>query len=256
MHTATLNFSIHKKGNRERQVDGIYSLLGALRMNGQILGTQHPIAMSPVGYTSYVNTPEKSSLANKNSNNYVKLALELITDIGLFQPIITIIGKEPECSKLCSCTNSSSYFLYTTYITLESPIKCGTCFGVVPLYKIPKQYEEEYYNIICWQSDYQSCDSLQMNSTVGERFATNQLSNISSKLTTSGLEVCESIRKASKKDVYYYLYKGSGRNHTSELSRLCPNCNGSWFLEKSIHNIFNFMCKKCHLLSNIAWNCQ
>ena len=137
---------------------------------------------------------------------------------------------------------------------MESPLKCADCFGIEPLYKIPKTADEEYHNIISWQSNYQSCDSLQMNCTVGEKFGTSQLSKYNSQLTQQGLKVCQSIEKVTGKKVYYYLYKYTAKSHKTELARKCPNCKGDWHLPEPLHNKFDFKCDKCNLLSNIAWD--
>ena len=167
---------------------------------------------------------------------------------------ISVLGEEPESMPLCGCKVVSNFILFTTYLSLESSLKCATCFGVIPLYKIPKTSYDEHYKIICWQSDYQSCDSLQMNCVVGERFAINQLSKYDSQLTKQGLAVCQSIEEVTNKKVYYYLYKGSTKSYKSELLRKCPSCQGDWRLNEPWHSIFDFKCDHCNLLSNIAWD--
>lgn len=223
-------------------------------MNGQIVGTQFPIAKRKNSYSVFVNTPEKNSLSSKFNNKYVHKYCKNIMSEGLSKQTVSVQGKEPECAEICICSSTSSYIIFTNYISLESPLKCGDCFGAIPLYKIPKTYDDDYYNIICWQSDYQSCDRLQMNCSVGERFGINQLSRLDSPLTKIGLKVCTSIQEVTGKKTYYYLYKGSSKSLTAELSRKCPSCNGNWYREESIHEIFDFMCEKCGLLSNIAWD--
>ena len=166
------------------------------------------------------------------------------------------MGADPEGGTVCKCKSSSTYILYTTYVSLGSPLKCGDCFYEIPLYNLPKTYDDDYYNIICWASDYQRCDGLQMNCAVGERFGTNQLSKLDSPLTKLGLKVCGKIQEVTGKRAYYYLYKGSGRSYDSELSRKCPGCNRGWHREAGVHKIFDFKCEKCGLLSNIAWEYQ
>ncbi len=253
MHTIKINFELSKNGNFETLNDSVNCLLGAWRMNGQIMGNQFLIAQTKNGLEVYVDASEPDSLAEKFNNKYVNERLSEIGEQGII-PKIAVLGNEPDSAVLCECVEIKSYILFTTYLSLESPLKCFDCFGIVPLYKIPKTADEEYYNIICWQSDYQSCDSLQMNCVVGERFGTNQLSKYDSQLTKQGLKVCRSIEKVTGKKVFYYLYKGSGKTSESELLRKCPSCQDGWLLKKPLHNKFDFMCKKCKLLSNIAWN--
>lgn len=253
MHTIKIEFKLKKTSDFEQLNDSVNILLGAWRMNGQVLGKQFPFAHTENSLQIYVNTPDLDSLSKEYNNKYVKDALSKIGELEII-PKIDVLGIEPESAMLCDCPNVKSYILFTTYVSLASPLKCFKCFGVVPLYKIPKTYDEEYYNIICWQSDYQSCDSLQMNCTVGERFATDQLSKYDSQLTKQGLKVCESIEKVTGKETFYYLYKYRARSLQIELSRKCPNCGKDWKLKKPLHDLFDFKCKKCKLLSNIAWD--
>jgi len=256
MYTISLNFKVTDTFEIESQMDVVNSLLGAWRMNGQILGDQFPTAKTELGYFVYVNTLECDSISDKNRNKYVKKYTDALTEVGLSKPEAVVVGKEPECQDSCTCLSTEFYILYTTYVTLETPLRCGHCFNPVPLYKIPKTYDDEYYNIICWQSDYQSCDSLQMNCTVGERFANNQMGTLESPLCRLGFEVGESISSKTGKPVYYYLYKGAGKNYEAEASRKCPKCSGAWAQSEPLHGIFDFMCGECKLLSNIAWNVQ
>ena len=253
MHTIKVNFNLIKNEDSEPIAKLIDFLLGAWRMNGQILGKQFLTAQIKDGLEVYVDAPDSDSLSEEYNNKYVNETLAKLKEQKI-TPKISVLGEEPESAMLCNCKKIKGFILFTTYVSLESPLKCADCFGVVPLYKIPKTADEEYYDIICWQSDYQSCDSLQMNCTVGERFAINQLSKYDSQLTKLGLKVCQSTEKVTNKQVFYYLYKGSTKSRESELLRKCPNCKGEWLLKKPWHDIFDFKCEKCKLLSNIAWS--
>lgn len=256
MYTTKINCRIRKVSDADKQQNAVNLLLGSWRGNGQILGEQFLIAKRKGSYTIIVNVPEKDSLSLKFDNKYTAEYRKTLCTTGLSKPITKILGKEPESAKICQCRTPKYYILYTNYLSLETPLRCGDCFGVVPLYRIPKTYDDEYHDIIIWQSDYQACDSLQMNCIVGEKFGLNQMFNINSMLTKSGMEVCSSIRKVTKKKTYYYLCHGIGKSYNKEISRRCPSCNGKWHQKEPIHNIFDFMCKKCGLLSNIAWNIQ
>ena len=44
------------------------------------------------------------------------------------------------------------------------------------------------------------------------------------------------------------------KSKKQELLRKCPKCNGEWIRKKVLHDKFYFACKKCGLLSNIAWD--
>ena len=96
----------------------------------------------------YVNTPQKTFLSKKYNNQYITKYYENLKNIGLKTPQINILGKEPESVRLCTCNKSEDYVLFTNYLLLESPLRCYDCFGVIPLYKIPKSYFDEYYDIL------------------------------------------------------------------------------------------------------------
>lgn len=252
MYTAKISFEIDKKTDFEKAWDVINSLLGDWRWNGQMLGEQFLTAKTKKGIEAFVNIPEKNSLSKKYNGKYVKQRLAELSEINVKSPKINVIGKEEDSTLLCNCESQTSYILFTTYISVSSPLRCFKCFGGIPLYYIPKINDNSYSNVISWQRNYQSCDSLQMGGTIGERFGINQLSKYDSTLSKEGLEVCRSIEKATNKKVFYYLYKYTAKSHKAELARKCPNCNGEWHRKKALHNLFDFECKKCKLLSNIA----
>ena len=147
-----------------------------------------------------------------------------------------------------------SYILYTTYVSLESPIRCGDCFGGIPLYRLPATRDDEYGDIITWESDYKACDTLQMNCSTGERFGLSQLSKHDSSLAIRGREICNRITVTTGIPTYYYLLKSSGKGLKAEQARKCPSCKGEWLLQEPLHGLFNFQCDGCRLLSNIAWS--
>ena len=151
---------------------------------------------------------------------------------------------------ICKCKKNKSYVLFTTYLTLESPIRCGECFGTIPLYRIPYVSGEEHYDIIGWQSNYQSCDMLQMNCSVGEKFGLNQMGKLDSALTKEGLEICRTIKEKTKINTYYYLYRYTERKPNSKENRKCPSCNKTWRLKERLH-LFDYKCDRCLLLSNL-----
>ncbi len=60
--------------------------------------------------------------------------------------------------------------------------------------------------ILSWETNYISCDSLQMNCEVGERWALNQMQEITSQLSKQGLEICRKIEELTSIPTYYYLH--------------------------------------------------
>ncbi len=253
MFIAETAFTLKDKVNEELAEDAINSFLGSLRMNGQVLGKEFLIAKRGLIYRAFLHIPEADSLDKKYANSYVLRELKKLDEVGL-SFLHKIIGKEPDCSSICVCNSPGSYIVFTDYISLESPLRCGDCFGVVPLYKIPRTYDDEYYDIICWQSDYQACDSLQMNCLTGERFGKQQMSRHNSSLSKQGIQICNNITKATGIKTYYYLYRYSSLGKKAELNRRCPSCGKEWLLDKPLHKIFDFCCNDCLLLSNISWS--
>ncbi len=256
MYVAELRFEGLKEHllDREKISDAVNGLLGPLRMNGQICGREWPISLLPDGCRVIVLAPDKDAFDASHSNRYVRTALDKLADAGLSRPQITFSGEDVDGDQPCTCAVPAAYILFTNYLSLESPLNCADCFHHVPLYRIPRSAEDEYYNIILWQSDYQSCDSLQMNSSTLERAATRELSRFDSSLSRRGRNVCSEIAKQMGKPVYYYLYRYGGRSRTQECKRRCPSCGSAWLLDTPWHDLFDFRCDTCRLLSNIAWN--
>ena len=255
MYTAKVEFKINNYQNDEKQEELMELLIGSWRMNGQILGKEHLWVREKEFYTMYLYIPEKESLDEKHHNKYALKDLNNLDAIGLTKPTITILDyKEPDTT-LCDCSKPSEYILYTTYTMLSSALRCKKCFGTIPLYHIPKLYDDsDYYPLITWQSDYQACDTLQMNCNGGVRFAYKQLGSFDSQLSKDGLAICKNITKLTGIKTYYYLYKYVAKSKKQELLRKCPSCQGEWLLNKPLHELFDFECKKCTLLSNIGWD--
>ena len=233
--------------------DVLELFLGTLRMNGQLCGREWPIFIKRGKLTATAMAPERNSLARKFYSKHTKSLLARAKTAGM---TITSSpeGKDFHTSNSCSCKKRGGYVLFTTYLSLESPVKCLDCFKSVPLYRLPCLPSDEHYEAICWQSNYQSCDSLQMNCEVLERAATRELEHVESSLSAEGRALCRTYSQLLNTPVYYYLYRGRARNFAAEQRRTCPLCNSSWFLEKPLHSVFQFKCDQCHLLSNLAWS--
>ena len=253
MYLAQISFNSRKQFEREVVEDIIYSFLASLRMNGQILGEEISIIANSNGYIAYEKLPLVNSLDAINANKYVISDIEKLNEVGI-DFSVNLIGEQLESSPVCECINWDSLILFTNYLSIESPLRCGKCFGFVPLYLIPHTYDEDYHDIISWQTDYKACDRLQMGCATGERFGTREITKVNSSLTRRGLEICDRITTLLKIPTYYYLYRYNDRSRIFEEKRKCPSCNGEWMLDEPLHGLFDFKCDKCHLLSNISWS--
>ena len=244
----------HKHSYDIEQVqDVIQHLLGILRMNGQILGREYPVAIDQENYRTYLLIPEENSLDESRTNTYGLKSLNKLNELDI-EYSWKIIGTEPYSESVCQCTNSKFYILYTTYLSLEAPIRCGDCFGIIPLYRLPAPSSGEYTEIITWESDYKACDTLQMNCSTGERFGILQLSKYESSLTKRGIDICKRITVSTGVPTYYYLLKSTGKGIKAEQTRRCPSCGSEWLLQEPLHGLFDFRCDQCKILSNIAWS--
>jgi predicted nucleic acid-binding Zn ribbon protein len=253
MFDARIQFDLQPTADLDDVSDLVNRLLSALRMSGQICGKEWPVILGEATCTAYVMLPAEDALSAAHRSVYIPQILESLVLAGLSEPRITILGEDLDGDDPCPCGTPPSYVLYTTFLSLESPLRCGGCFLPVPLYSLPQTNHGEYSDVISWQSNYQACDTLQMSCQVLERAATRELSRVESTLSREGLRICREWETASGVPCYYYLYRYGARSWARELARPCPGCGGSWRLEEPWH-FFDFKCDQCRLLSNIAWD--
>ncbi len=255
MYVAEIIFK--RKGKPDKDADAediIYSALAALLKNGQLLNGDFLIAHRNKDYIAFVSLPDKDSLDNKYDSQWVRDNYATLEAGGFARPVIHLLGSALGTDAVCVCSRRNFFILFTTFLSMESPLRCGNCFGTVPLYTIPKKPNEDYNDILGWQSDYQSCDTLQMHCTTGERFGLREMSGFASSLSKQGRAVCIEIEKKTGKPAYYYLHRYNGISEKTERQRKCPSCKSDWLLKKPLHKIFDFRCNQCRLLSNIAWS--
>ena len=138
MDIVEVRFKIKNDSNKEEQLSLINSLLGAYRQNGQVIGREFKIFQQDGEYVAFLSLPDTDSLANKYNNKYVDRDSARLNSLGLKNLVMKRLGKEPQASPVCKCDSRDGYILYTSYLSLESPLRCFNCFGTVPLYHIPK----------------------------------------------------------------------------------------------------------------------
>jgi predicted nucleic acid-binding Zn ribbon protein len=253
MYVHRIEFSFEGNEAPSMIIDVTNGLLAALRMNGQINGREWPIYFGSGLCSAIVLSPEEDSLNLRNFGEYPRKHLREAEGLGI-SIASSLIAKDCDSAEPCRCQESSGYVLFTTFLSLESPVRCLDCLLPVPLYRFPVLPSGEYYEIVTWQSDYQSCDRLQMNCSVLERASTRQISDPRSSLSRVGQENCRLLTDLVGKPFYYYLYRGSGRSVRSEKERCCPSCGQSWYVETPLHPSLHYQCDRCKLTSNFAWN--
>jgi predicted nucleic acid-binding Zn ribbon protein len=250
---AELTFNCNTKIT-DKTDDAIWLALAALYKNGQIF-KEYVLAKKKKGYIAVVGLPEKTALKKMNNSKWVNHAYENLAKLNLNLPKIKMVSDVGLDSKCCNCESPQSYIIYTHYLDQATPLMCGDCWSLVPIYRvIPPNRIFENNGLLGWQQNYIACDTLQMHCDTGERFAIREMSKYDSSLSKRGLEVCREIEKSTGKPVYYYLYYPRAKSREVDTKRKCPSCNGEWLLEKTFLSMFDFRCDKCRLLSNIAWN--
>ena len=237
----------------EADLDEIHLLLGSLRQNGQIMGKEWPFVQTGQTLKCYVLIPEVDSLDKSHDNKYVRQIRAGLRKSGFTRFQVKVLGKDPTSRDTDTCAVPNEYILITDFLTLESPLRCGACYDPVPLYRIPPTYDNsEYYNIKKWETDYQACDTLQMNCSTGERFGAREMSDVNSSLSVRGRKICAQIEEMTGKATYYYLHRYLRRpTRVKEEARRCPSCGGHWLLNERWH-FFDFKCEPCRLVSVIS----
>lgn len=254
MYIHEILININSKYDKDEIIDEFDVLMSYYRGNGQSQGKIESQYINGSRVVSLPFTLEKTSLDGKFNNYYVDKQREKIEDLCKAKIEIKVIGKTYDSYKSpCKCKRSDFYTLITNYVTIKSPITCGTCNKPVPLYRLPKYDDHGYMPILRWETNYVSCDSLQMNCEVGERWALNQMQEVKSTLTKQGLKICQKIESITDTPTYYFLYNYK-KNQDEALSTVCPNCKGNWRLKDKLHDLYDYKCDDCRLLSTVSFN--
>jgi predicted nucleic acid-binding Zn ribbon protein len=104
LYLAEITFVSKKEFDREEVENTIYSLLGSLRMNGQILGDEFSIISKNQGYAAYQKVPLPNALDISHANKYVLDDLEKLEENGVSLSI-NILGEQIESAVTCECEN-------------------------------------------------------------------------------------------------------------------------------------------------------
>lgn len=201
---------------------------------------------------AYVQIPASDAFDDRFASEWTTKALKGFQEAGLSGPEFVEIDGHEAGTEACGCHNWSSLILFTTYVQLSPPVSCGDCFRPIPLYRLPRFESGEFNEVIIWQSNYQACDTLFMNSGAGERFGYRQTSRVDSALTRQGRDLCKHFEDKIGKPTYYYLHRYYRRSDAIEAARLCPGCGGAWKLPGAWHDRFDFKCDNCRLISVVA----
>lgn len=247
MYLATMTFARGTFVDHEAAYR-LYSLVALLRDFGHVCQHEWMVVRDEQNYRVDVNLPARDALHLANWEPQALAELHRLQGAGMGDLEVVILGIEVDSRDACSCVLASSYILDANTLSNESPLRCGTCFGYVPLYRLERA--GDFRDILSWQHLYRMFDTLY---TVGvqERTAIQQLERLDSPLSQDGLKICRSLSTASGRPFYYNLLRLRPRQQTRERKRRCPRCQGPWLLDSSWHGRFDFRCDECCLLSNL-----
>ncbi|HEU4556721.1 MAG TPA: DUF2310 family Zn-ribbon-containing protein [Longimicrobium sp.] len=228
-------------------------LLVAWEINGQVLG-QTLMTKIPGGYRVLVRAPARDALSEPHHSEMARKALSHVTSKPLGKMKMRRIGREPDSHRECPGHPKAELILYADVYSVESPFRCGKCFGPVPLYTLPRTEYDDQQDITYWQSAYRACDALEgkRRGPATDTFAQDQLENPESELSQRGLKICDRVGGATGRRTWYYLTRARGLSPEAERERRCPRCGGEWLLPKRWHHRFDFRCERCGFLSRLS----
>ncbi len=255
MFKQQISILLNTEYSRKALFEEFELLLISYCQTGQILKDYERPYIQGNEMMSNQRTLERTSFSKKNNSNCVNLHLnnlEKWCDSKLTVKNLAIYSSSNIL--ICKCKEPDFYVLFTHTFNDLSPIECGTCRGVVPIYKLKMLTSDERYGIFSWETNYKACDDLQLGCAVGERWATKQMSDPLSQLSKQGIENCRRIKSATGIPAYYYLFNFKNVPEKVDISRKCPSCKHEWLIENNLNKFYNFLCKKCNLISSFTSN--
>lgn len=253
MFKQKISISINSKFDRDKLFDEFDALMGNFCNTGQIIGDYETPFVSENQLISYQTTLERVSLSKKYYDEYASKRVKEIEQSCDSKLTTEVIGKAiPEYKGVCKCKKPDFYILFTFAFNSSGFVDCGNCNKVVPLYKLTQLSYNDRSEMLSWETNYKACDNLQLGCTVGEKWATKQMSDASSQLSKQGISVCDTIKEFTDIPTYYYLYNYRHISPQKDKARLCPICNGKWLLQERLHHFYDFKCDNCKLLSSFS----
>jgi predicted nucleic acid-binding Zn ribbon protein len=251
MYVQKIQITVKSEVDKDELIEDFGLLMQFYRSSGQTQGKIESQFIKADKITCFPFTVEQNSLDSKYNNFYVNKQIEKIEDLCKSKFEFKTVGKTYDSYKSpCTCKKSSFHILITNYVTIQPPLTCGKCNDYIPLYRLPNYYDYGYMPILSWETNYNSCDSLQMNCEVGEKWALNQMQKPNSQLSKQGLEICNKLEKLTSVPTFYYLHNYS-KEKTADN---CPKCGNNWVLKQRIHDFYDYKCDKCRLISTVSFN--
>jgi len=256
MWVAELEFRLIADTDLQQADAAIRHYLECLIFRGQILGREFPTYQTDASFVSRVVLPDPEALRLPHHSDKGRLALQQLASAGLGYPQLRLLGQDLMSNHSDPCELPEAFFLFCSFSAMNSVLYCAEHFAPVPLYRL-RQHGDDFEALIRWQLQYQALDEIQMQQQrVLPRQAELALQQFGSRLNQTGYQMARELSQQLRRPVYYYLYSGSSHNCELEYSKCCPACKGPWRLAEPWHQLFDFRCETCQLVSNIAFDCS
>jgi len=257
MYVAELQFNIIADTSYPVAEQAIRNYLETLIFNGQILGREFPTYLQQDAFISRIILPETAALASHHHSASAKQALMALGDAGLAFPKLSVLGEDLMSNHTDPCQAPAALILYCRFGLMNSVLYCAEHFAPVPLYRFLPTSGPDHQDLIRWQLQFQALDEIQMQEQrVLPKVAENSLQQLHSTLNRQGRKFAAKIARQQQVPVYFALYSGSSDHCDAEADKPCPGCGKAWRLAESLHQLFDFQCQQCQLVSNIPWQCQ
>lgn len=257
MYVAELRFEIIADTSYQLAEQAIRHYLEKLIFHGQILGREFPTYLQQDCFISRIIMPETVALASHHHSKAAQQALLALGEAGLAFPKLSVLGEDLMSNHTDPCQMPTSLILYCRFGLMNSVLYCAEHFAPVPLYRFLPTSGPDHQDLIRWQLQFQALDEIQMQEQrVLPKVAENSLQQLHSRLNRQGRKFAATISRQQQVPVYFALYSGSSHNCMTEADKCCPGCGQAWHLSAPLHQLFDFQCQRCLLVSNIAWQCQ
>jgi hypothetical protein len=248
---AQINFGSPKR-RCVRDADGaVEEYLAALLYNRQI-GENYLIQERP-RYVAYVQATDEKALETQHLSPWGEEGSNKIVTAFGHRPISVLLERPSRQSRL-DWQSAKTLFLHTDMFKSGSPVGSPEFWRVVPVYRLPISHQQRDY-LLRWTRTYRDHDCIWVGSGKLEVPTYREMADPRSELSREGREHCRIIEESTGIPTYYYLFRYHGRSK-KEKQRRCPLCRGTWQVTspKGVKKFsrFEFRCKPCRLVSNIA----
>lgn len=180
-----------------------------------------------------------------NMSQYARNDLERLRAISQSEPQFQRIEEVIELSTGCDCQTPSFRLLYSHWNRLISPVLCGDCWRVVPLYRLPlvdSGSSKEQGRLTSWLDKREDFEWIWLHSGAGEREAYRQLARPNSPFMKETRDLAASLGEKTGVPTFAFLkhfYKKWGKH--------CPLCERKWKWKGP--QKLRFRCDHCRLMS-------